>query len=81
MCKCHGLVNIEVTDFSFTQEKFESFLRDLRSQVKGDEKIYLFLDNSSVHPVHDQMKELNIEPVWNVPYRFEFNAAVEMYWA
>ena len=27
------------------------------------------------------MKELNIEPVWNVPYRFEFNAACERYWA
>ena len=27
------------------------------------------------------MKKLNIVPVWNVPYRFEFNAACEMYWA
>ena len=24
------------------------------------------------------MKELNIIPVWNVPYAFEFNAAVEV---
>ena len=81
VCKCHGLVNIEVTDYSFTQEKFESFLRDLRAQVKGNEKIYLFLDNSNVHPVYDEMEKLNIVPVWNVPYRFEFNAAVERYWA
>ena len=81
VCKCHGLVNIEVTDYSFTQEKFESFLRDLRAQVEGNEKIYLFLDNSKVHPVYDEMEKLNIVPVWNVPYRFEFNAAVERYWA
>ena len=27
------------------------------------------------------MEKLNIVPVWNVPYRFEFNAAVERYWA
>ena len=81
VCKCHGLVNIEVTDYSFTQEKFESFIRDLRAQVEGNEKIYLFLDNSKVHPVYDEMEKLNIVPVWNVPYRFEFNAAVERYWA
>ena len=27
------------------------------------------------------MKELNIEPVWNVPYHCSFNDAVEKYWA
>ena len=70
-----------MTDYSFTQEKFESFIRDLRAQVEGNEKIYLFLDNSKVHPVYDEMEKLNIVPVWNVPYRFEFNAAVERYWA
>ena len=81
VCKCHGLVNIEVTDYSFTREKFESFLRDLRAQVDGEETIYLFLDNSKVHPAYDEMKKLNIIPVWNTPYRFEFNAAVERFWA
>ena len=39
------------------------------------------MDNSKVHPVYDQMDKLDIVPVWNVPYRFEFNAAVELYWA
>ena len=81
VCKCHGLVNIEVTDYSFTREKFESFLRDLRAQVDGEQTIYLFLDNSKVHPAYDEMKKLNIIPVWNTPYRFEFNAAVERFWA
>ena len=74
-------MNIEVTDFSFTQEKFESFLRDLRAQVGGDDTIYLFMDNSKVHPVYGQMEKLDIIPIWNVPYRFDFNAAVELYWA
>ena len=27
------------------------------------------------------MEELNIEPVWNVPYHCQFNDAVEKYWA
>ena len=74
-------MNIEVTDFSFTQEKFESFLRDLRAQVHGNDTIYLFMDNAKVHPVYNQMEKLDIIPVWNVPYKFEFNAAVELYWA
>jgi len=48
----------------------------------GDEKIYLFLDNASVHKSCTRdMKELNIVPVWNVPYSPEYNAAVERYWA
>ena len=26
------------------------------------------------------MEMLSIVPVWNVPYRFEFNVAIERYW-
>ena len=48
----------------------------------NDDKIYLFLDNSGVHRCCiDVMDTLNIEPVWNVPYRYEFNEACEKYWA
>ena len=39
------------------------------------------MDNSKVHPVYEQMEKLDIKPVWNVPYKFDFNAAVELYWA
>lgn len=27
------------------------------------------------------MERLNIEPVWNIPYKYEFNEACEKYWA
>ena len=27
------------------------------------------------------MERLNIEPVWNVPYKYEFNEACEKFWA
>ena len=53
------------------------------SGAVGHEKIYLFLDGASIHK-HDQvkskMKELNIEPVWNVGYRYEYNP-VERLWS
>ena len=53
------------------------------SGAVGDEKIYLFLDNASYHRNEDvrvHMKKLNIEPVYNVSYRFEFNP-IERLWA
>ena len=47
----------------------------------GDKKVYLFLDNATVHRTcTKEMKELNIVPVWNVPYSPEYNSAVERYW-
>ena len=55
----------------------------LRLNIESYEKIYLFLDGASIHK-HDQvkskMKELNIEPVWNVGYRYEYNP-VERFWS
>ena len=44
--------------------------------VKGNEKIFIFLDGASIHrnkEVKDRMIELNIEPVYNVAYKFEYN--------
>ena len=41
--------------------------------VKDDSKIFLFLDGASIHKnpeVKKHMEELNIEPVFNVGYRF-----------
>ena len=46
------------------------------SGAVGDEKIYLFLDGASIHrnlEVKKHMEKLNIEPVLNVAYRFEYN--------
>jgi len=50
-------------------------LDNISGAVK-DEKIYLFMDNAGFHKnelVRNHMKKLNIEPVFNVGYRFEFN--------
>lgn len=43
------------------------------SDAVKDERIYLFLDDASFHKnpdVKKRMEELNIEPVYNVGYRF-----------
>ena len=82
VCKCHGVLTYMIEDYSFDEVKFKSFLREVRASVGNEDKIYLFLDNSGVHrSCTEAMDELDIEPVWNVPYRFEFNAACERYWA
>ena len=50
-------------------------LDNISGAVK-DEKVYLFMDNARFHKseeVAKHMKKLNIEPVYNVAYRFEFN--------
>ena len=82
VCRCHGILTYQIEDYSFNEEMFESFLKEIRAASGGDEKLYLFLDNSGVHRCcTDAMVALNIEPVWNIPYRFEFNDACEKLWA
>ena len=47
-----------------------------------NEKIYLFMDNAKYHKndlVKAHMKKLNIEPIFNVSYRFEFNPCERMF--
>ena len=59
-------------------------MRSVRSAC-GDETIYLFMDGAKYHYekllVQPEFERLDIVPVWNVPYRFEFNAGIERYWA
>ena len=58
-------------------------LENISGAVGKDDKIYLFMDNASYHRNEDvrlRMKELNIEPVYNVSYRYEFNS-IERLWA
>ena len=82
VCKCHGVLTYQIEDLSFDGEKFEAFLREIRAASGNEEKLYLFLDNSGVHRCCTaEMARLNIEPVWNVAYKFEFNDACEKYWA
>ena len=81
MCECHKLLTFSIEDFSFDQRKFENFLVEIRACC-GDEKVFLFLDNATIHRCSvKKMAELNIEPVWNVPYSPEYNNAVERFWA
>ena len=58
-------------------------LGELRGAMNDDSFIYLFLDRASYHRNKDEikpeMKKLNIIPVFNVAYRFEFNA-IERLW-
>jgi hypothetical protein len=47
-----------------------------------DEKTYLFMDNASFHrneEVRKHMEELNIKPIFNVAYRFEFNPCERLF--
>ena len=82
VCKCHGVLTYQIEDYSFDEEKFASFLKEIRASLGNDEKVHLFLDNSGVHKsCTDIMDTLKIEPVWNVPYKYEFNEACEKYWA
>ena len=45
----------------------------------------MLLDNASFHGVFNKeeykSKNLNITPIWNVPYCPEYNSAIERYWA
>jgi hypothetical protein len=71
-----------IEDYSFDKEKFKCFLRDVCAAT-GKEKVFLFLDNCSVHKSSEcvkEMEKLGITPVWNVPYHFMYNDAIEKFW-
>ena len=53
------------------------------SGAVGKEKVYLFMDGAGFHrnpEVKKLMMELNIEPVYNVGYQFQYNPC-ERLWA
>ena len=61
------------------------FLEQLASSASpsADKKLYLFMDNANFHKgkkAKAKMVELNIEPIYNVPYQFDFNNGIEKYW-
>ena len=69
-----GVVAQIQKDYSITSETFPEILEAIRDKM-GDEKVFLFLDGASYHKgdMKAEMEKLNIEPVYNVCYRFEFN--------
>ena len=60
-------------------------MKEIRATQGNNDVIYCFLDNASFHNAKDFVKplwkEVNIIPVWNLPYSPEYNSAVERYWA
>ena len=83
LCKCHGVLTYMIKEKSFKKESFCEFLDLVGAALKG-KKAYMFIDNCRMHHaniVADKMKEHKIYPVWNVPYKFEYNDACEKYWA
>jgi transposase len=82
ICKCHGVLAQLQVDYALTVETFTEMLDNISGAV-DDKKVYLFMDNAKFHKneeVVKHMKKLNIEPVFNVAYRFEFNP-IERLWA
>ena len=69
-----GVDGVMVFDQAVTAESFIKFLEALHAQTPR-EPINVFLDNLVVHKTEEvraAMKRLNIKPIWNIPYRFEF---------
>ena len=55
---------------------------EISGALKNKDKVYLFMDNAGYHKneiVKTKLKEANIEIVFNVSYKFEFNP-IEKLW-
>ena len=77
----HGLDCYLIYDRSIKKEEFKEFLLKIRD-LYPEERIYLFMDNLVVHKssyVREVYKELNLTPIFNVPYSPQYNG-IESYW-
>ena len=58
-------------------------LESIRGAANDDRTIYLMRDNCKIHYGEDdvdiKMEELNIVPIKNVAYRFEFNPCERLF--
>ena len=69
-----GVETIMMFDEAVKKEHFIEFLRRLRT-INGERRVHCFLDNLKVHKapeVNQLWAELNIVPIWNVPYHCQF---------
>ncbi len=83
MSSKRGLIAYKCNKKSFNQTSFGEFISTLRSPATNTEPIYIVLDNCSIHKagsVKKLMAELNITPIWNVPYQPSLNG-IEQVWA
>ena len=71
-----GVVSYQVYDSAVEEKKFLSFLKKM-SIAMGEEPFSLFMDRLTVHrmiSVKEEMRRLNIFPIYNCPAAPDFNA-------
>ena len=63
-------------DKSFDNDNFFEMLESIRDAANDEKKIYVMLDNARFHGLDRdqkiQLKSLDINLIWNCPYRFDF---------
>ena len=70
-----GLVTYAIHEDSINGDRFLQFLDRLKEQM-GDKEFGVYLDNLRVHKTQDVKKkfqELNIIPIFKIPYSPDFN--------
>ena len=76
ICECHGLLTMMQKDKSFDNDSFFEMLESIRDAAGDEKKIYVMLDNARFHSLDNnqkkRLKSLDINMIWNVPYRFDF---------
>ena len=67
----------------FIRETYMEMLESIRDAANDDRTIYLMRDRCWIHygleDVDIKMQELNIVPIMNVSYRFEFNPCERLF--
>ena len=69
-----GMDCIMIFDEAVKKDTFILFLKELRRR-NGNKRLHLFVDNLAVHKTAEVMEaysQNNIQPIWNVPYRYDF---------
>jgi hypothetical protein len=79
-----GLLYADYKYAAFNSEDMINFLLRIRALHTPDHKIAIFLDNCSVHKSKATRKraknaDINIELVYNIPYRPDLNG-IEFFW-
>ena len=72
-----------ITDYSYDENKFIEFLVELRAS-HPDGHLVLFFDGAGYHSTEstrNKMDELDMTFVKNVAYMWQYNEAIEKYWA
>ena len=70
-----------IKELSINQDSFIEFVQSLADRNQGV-RIAIFMDNLSVHKtkrVDELMNELEIYPIFSVPYSPQYNG-IESYW-